>query len=77
MPRSLTGLVLCAQRGPDGNLAGLWEFPGGKVERDESPQSALEREIREELDCLVHVKQVWSALVPTAPEYVGRRSLGG
>jgi 8-oxo-dGTP diphosphatase len=49
------GLVLCAQRGPDGNLAGLWEFPGGKIEREESPQSALEREIREELDCVVRV----------------------
>ena len=51
------GLVLCAQRGPQGNLAGLWEFPGGKIEDDESPESALEREIHEELDCRVHVGQ--------------------
>lgn len=49
------GLVLCAQRGPHGHLAGLWEFPGGKVEAAESPESALEREVREELDCVVRV----------------------
>ncbi|HNN48829.1 MAG TPA: NUDIX domain-containing protein, partial [Marmoricola sp.] len=43
------GLVLCAQRGPDGSLPGMWEFPGGKIEPGESPQVALCREIIEEL----------------------------
>ena len=43
------GLVLCAQRGPDGALPGLWEFPGGKVEPGESKVDALYREIQEEL----------------------------
>lgn len=47
--------VLCAQRGATGQLAGLWEFPGGKVERDETPKQALEREISEELRCCVEV----------------------
>jgi 8-oxo-dGTP diphosphatase len=43
------GRVLIAQR-PDGKpMAGLWEFPGGKVEPDESPERALIRELREEL----------------------------
>jgi 8-oxo-dGTP diphosphatase len=41
--------VLIAQR-PEGKaLAGLWEFPGGKIEPDERPEDALIRELREEL----------------------------
>lgn len=49
------GLVLCARRGPHGHLAGLWEFPGGKVERGETPHDALRREIVEELSCHIAV----------------------
>jgi 8-oxo-dGTP diphosphatase len=49
------GYVFCAQRGLEGSLPGMWEFPGGKVEPGESPSKALEREIREELDCRVRV----------------------
>ncbi|MGO1838725.1 MAG: (deoxy)nucleoside triphosphate pyrophosphohydrolase [Candidatus Microbacterium stercoravium] len=48
------GKVLCAQRGK-GPLAGLWEFPGGKIEPDESARDALKREITEELLCTVTV----------------------
>ena len=51
------GLVLCAQRPLDGSLAGLWEFPGGKIEHGESPEEALKREIREELGCEIAVGQ--------------------
>lgn len=43
------GRVLLAQRPPGKNFAGLWEFPGGKVENGESPEAALIRELREEL----------------------------
>lgn len=43
------GLILCAKRSEHGTLPNLWEFPGGKIEPDESPREALEREIREEL----------------------------
>ncbi len=43
------GRVLLAQRPEGKSLAGLWEFPGGKVEVGESPESALIRELREEL----------------------------
>lgn len=43
------GRVLLAQRPEGKSLAGLWEFPGGKVEIGESPEVALIRELREEL----------------------------
>ncbi|MGA9488000.1 MAG: 8-oxo-dGTP diphosphatase MutT [Methylocella sp.] len=41
--------VLIAQRPQGKSLAGLWEFPGGKVEVDERPEAALIRELHEEL----------------------------
>ena len=43
------GRVLIAQRPQGKALAGLWEFPGGKVEAGERPEAALIRELREEL----------------------------
>jgi 8-oxo-dGTP diphosphatase len=52
------GRVLIAQRPAEKEMAGLWEFPGGKVEAGEQPEQALIRELREELsisveeDCL-------------------------
>lgn len=41
--------VLIAQRPEGKSMAGLWEFPGGKVEKGESPEAALIRELEEEL----------------------------
>lgn len=49
------GRVLAAQRAGPAELAGLWEFPGGKVEEGESEVQALTRECREELDVDVAV----------------------
>jgi 8-oxo-dGTP diphosphatase len=43
------GRVLVAQRPPGKAMAGLWEFPGGKLVADETPEAALIRELREEL----------------------------
>jgi 8-oxo-dGTP diphosphatase len=48
--------IFCAKRRNDGPLALKWEFPGGKIEADESHQDALVREIQEEFSSLISVK---------------------
>jgi 8-oxo-dGTP diphosphatase len=64
MPPPLLLVVACALVDPDGRvllakrpegkpLAGLWEFPGGKVEPGETPEAALIRELKEELDIAI------------------------
>ena len=45
----IDGRVLVARRPDDKDMAGLWEFPGGKIEPDETPEQALIRELKEEL----------------------------
>ncbi len=47
--------VLIAERPPGKSSAGLWEFPGGKIESGESPEAALKRELREELNLEVEI----------------------
>lgn len=49
------GRVLAARRTRPSELAGFWEFPGGKVEPGEDPKVALAREIREELSAAITV----------------------
>lgn len=51
-----TKQVLATQRGY-GEFAGGWEFPGGKIEPNETPENALVREIQEELDAKIVVKK--------------------
>jgi 8-oxo-dGTP diphosphatase len=67
------GRVLVQQRPPGKPMAGLWEFPGGKVEPDEVPEAALVRELGEELGIAVDV----AALTPIAfaSEGLGGRHL--
>jgi 8-oxo-dGTP diphosphatase len=47
------GRVLIAQRPEGKTMAGLWEFPGGKIEADERPEQTLIRELSEELGIIV------------------------
>ena len=48
------GRVLLGQRPEGKHLAGTWEFPGGKVEENETPEACLVRELKEELNIDVH-----------------------
>ncbi len=66
------GRVLMARRPAGKQHAGLWEFPGGKVEADETPMAALARELREELGIEIDA----GALTPVAfSESPGARHL--
>ena len=61
-----SGRVLVQQRSA-GRLADLWEFPGGKVEVGETPEAALARELREELDIGVAADAMHPMLFASAP----------
>lgn len=69
----MDGCVLVQQRPPGKPMAGLWEFPGGKVDSGELPESALCRELDEELGIAVES----ASLVPSAfaSESLGERHL--
>ncbi|GAA0720002.1 8-oxo-dGTP diphosphatase MutT [Clostridium malenominatum] len=60
-------LILIAQRGKDENLAGKWEFPGGKIESGETPQECLKREIKEELNIEIQVGEFLGESIYTYP----------
>src|SRR6187402_801609 len=61
------GRLLITQRPPGGHLAGLWEFPGGKREADESFEDCLRRELREELGVEVDVGELVESITHEYP----------
>lgn len=69
------GAVLAARRTTPPEVAGRWEFPGGKVEPGEEPAAALVREIAEELGCVVAVTGWLGAAVPIGERYTLRVAL--
>ena len=60
------GLLLAAQRSITMNLPLKWEFPGGKIEAGESPETCLHRELREEMEVSVEIGR---ALLPQTHHY--------
>ncbi|MFZ5754786.1 MAG: (deoxy)nucleoside triphosphate pyrophosphohydrolase [Bacillota bacterium] len=60
--------ILIAQRLAGGKLANKWEFPGGKVEAGEEPESALKREIMEELGFEIEVGDIAAVITEKEEE---------
>lgn len=61
-------LILATQRGY-GKFAGLWEFPGGKIEKGESDVQAVKREIREELTVEIEVGELLKTIEYDYPDF--------
>lgn len=68
-----SGRILLQQRAPERSMAGLWEFPGGKVEEGETPEAALVRELEEELGIAVVPESLMPACFASA--MVGERHM--
>ena len=62
------GRFLLTRRQPGVHLAGMWEFPGGKIDEGESHEHALRREIREELGADVEVRDLVFDITHQYPE---------
>ena len=67
----VNGKVLCMQRGETrySYTSHLWEFPGGKIEPGETPQQALHRELLEEMDLDVEVREHLATVTHDYPDF--------
>ncbi|AWZ48953.1 8-oxo-dGTP diphosphatase MutT [Clostridiaceae bacterium 14S0207] len=52
--------ILCTLRSPKMSIPNHWEFPGGKIEENETLKQAIEREIKEELNCTVNFIDIFN-----------------
>jgi 8-oxo-dGTP diphosphatase len=59
------GRVLICQRPAGKPLSGYWEFPGGKLEKGETPEAGLTRELREELGFEARIGEIYDAQIET------------
>lgn len=66
--RNAKGQILVCRRGPGGNCAYLWEFPGGKQEPSESPEECLMRECQEELGIEIVVEGLYERFSYAYPD---------
>lgn len=62
------GRIFATQRGY-GDMKDSWEFPGGKMEKGETPEQALRREIKEELDTLIVVENLLTTVEWDYPDF--------
>ncbi|WKC35386.1 (deoxy)nucleoside triphosphate pyrophosphohydrolase [Ectopseudomonas chengduensis] len=63
----LAGKILITRRAPGEKLAGMWEFPGGKLEADETPQACIIRELHEELGVESDASEILTTSIYTYP----------
>lgn len=66
--RSSNSQIFITQRGENSHLAGFWEFPGGKVEANETAYQTLQRELLEEIDIVIHESKFLKTVKHSYPD---------